>query len=87
LEPLLANLFGPEGYFAKSKGSTYDNVKNYVTQAINYAKGEQNAVDSESSSKQVNCFSIFQCVYCFSNYFVFQIMQLDNMHLVYSLAT
>ncbi|XP_026815483.1 apolipophorins [Rhopalosiphum maidis] len=49
LEPLLEKLFGPEGYFAKSKGSTFDDVKNYVTQAINYAK---NSVDSESYSKQ-----------------------------------
>ncbi|XP_060861024.1 apolipophorins isoform X2 [Metopolophium dirhodum] len=53
LEPLLEKLFGPEGYFAKSKGSTFDEVKNYVTQAINYAKNrEQNDVDSELSSKQ-----------------------------------
>jgi len=51
LEPLLEKLFGPEGYFAKSKGSTFDDVKNYVTQAINYAK---NSVDSESYSKQVS---------------------------------
>lgn len=53
LEPLLEKLFGPEGYFAKSKGSTFDNVKNYVTQAVNYAKNRQlNGVDSESYSKQ-----------------------------------
>jgi len=56
LEPLLEKLFGPEGYFAKSKESSFDEVKNYVTQAINYAKNrEQNDVDSELSSKQVNC--------------------------------
>jgi len=55
LEPLLEKLFGPEGYFAKSKGSTFDNVKNYVTQAVNYAKNRQlNGVDSESYSQQVS---------------------------------
>jgi len=55
LEPLLEKLFGPEGYLAKSKGSTFDNVKNYVTQAINYAKNrELNGIDSESYSKQVS---------------------------------
>ncbi|CAH1725498.1 unnamed protein product [Aphis gossypii] len=53
LEPLLKNLFGPEGYLTKSKESTFDNVKNYVTQAINYAKNrELNDIDSESYSKQ-----------------------------------
>jgi len=72
LEPLLEKLFGPEGYFAKSKGSTYDDVKNYVTQAINYAKREQNGVDSEPSSKQVGKFFIIcQCINCFSKSFLF----------------
>uniref|UniRef100_A0A2H8TZF4 Apolipophorin n=1 Tax=Melanaphis sacchari TaxID=742174 RepID=A0A2H8TZF4_9HEMI len=53
LEPLLEKLFGPEGYFAKSKGSTFDDIKNYITQAINYAKNrEQNGVDSKSYSEQ-----------------------------------
>lgn len=35
---MLEKLFGPEGYFAKNNGHIVDDVKNYVTQAVNYAK-------------------------------------------------
>lgn len=50
----MGKLFGPEGYFAKNEGSTIDDIKNYVTQAINYANSRRlNNVDSEPYSKQV----------------------------------
>lgn len=52
---MLAKLFGPEGYFAKNKGSTIEDIKNYVNQAISYAKSKRqnNAVDSRSVSEKV----------------------------------
>lgn len=56
IEPMLEKLFGPEGYFATNKGSTIEDIKNYVNQAINYAKSKRqnNAIDSRSVSKKVN---------------------------------
>lgn len=60
---MLEKLFGPEGYFATNKGSTIEDIKNYVNQAISYAKSKRqnNAVDSvrlpRSVSKKVNIYN------------------------------
>jgi len=35
---MLEKLFGPEGYFTKNNGDMINDAKNYVTQAVNYAK-------------------------------------------------
>lgn len=38
VEPILEMLFGPNGHFTKSKNTAFDDIKNYVTQAVIYAK-------------------------------------------------
>lgn len=51
---MLEKLFGPEGYLSKSNGHISDDVKNYVTQAVNYAKSRGlNNVDSDLSTEKV----------------------------------
>lgn len=51
---MLEKLFGPEGYLTKSNGPVSDDVKNYVSQAVNYAKSRGlNNVDSDLSAEKV----------------------------------
>ncbi|VVC28237.1 Vitellinogen, open beta-sheet,von Willebrand factor, type D domain,Lipid transport protein, N- [Cinara cedri] len=53
IEPLLEKLFGPEGYVATHKSSTLDDIKNYINQAVDYAKHkQQNNVDSTMSAEE-----------------------------------
>lgn len=59
IEPMLEILFGPHGHFAKSNNTAFDDVKNYITQAVMYAKERGlNSLDSELPSKKVRCFYI-----------------------------
>jgi hypothetical protein len=57
IEYILEKLFGPNGNFAKSNNTAFDDVKNYITQAVIYAKERGlNNVDSDLPSKQVRHF-------------------------------
>jgi len=51
---MLEKLFGPEGYFNKNNVYAYNDIKNYIIQALNYAKKKKlNNVDSGLSTEKV----------------------------------
>lgn len=61
IEPLLKNIFGPEGYFATHKSNTLEDIKNYLNQVIAYAKTKElNNVDSTRAAEKVRNLIILQ---------------------------
>lgn len=56
---MLEKLFGPNGNFIQSNENPINNIVNYITQAVKYAKERGlNEIDSQISSENVRIFKV-----------------------------